>query len=134
MVRVDDWRGFGGLAGGIVEKQHDVAMQRFLIALQSQSIVAALIDDLPGDGALTVERVGGHDRPFQRQHFQKFRHGVDFFRLGVRGDLRQRLSLIRNPSDLFLLPARLEGAVQAAPVDRELPGPLSSRSDHAETV
>jgi len=37
---------------------------------QGEGIVAALIDDLPGDGALAIERVGGHDRPFQPEHRQ----------------------------------------------------------------
>ena len=45
-------------------------MKRSLISLQGQGVVAALIDDLLGDGALAIERVGGHDRPFQPQHFQ----------------------------------------------------------------
>jgi hypothetical protein len=37
-------------------------MQRTLVALQRQSVVATPIDDLLGDLALAVERVDGHDR------------------------------------------------------------------------
>jgi hypothetical protein len=37
-------------------------MQRALVALQRQDVVATLIDDLLGDLTLAVERVDGHDR------------------------------------------------------------------------
>ena len=39
-----------------------------LTAFQGQDIITALIHDLLGDAALAVERVGGHDGSFQRQH------------------------------------------------------------------
>jgi len=41
----------GRFAGGIVEKQDDVVMQRSLITLEGQGIFAALIHNLAGDGA-----------------------------------------------------------------------------------
>ena len=65
MIAVDSLRCRGPRASGIVQKQADVIMQRALIAFQRQSVVATLIDDLPSDRALTVERVHGHDRALQ---------------------------------------------------------------------
>ena len=62
MIGLDDRRGGDRFAGRIVEMQHNVVMKRSLISLQGQGVVAALIDDLLGDGALAIERVGGHDR------------------------------------------------------------------------
>ena len=52
-------------AGRVIEEHADVIMQRGLVALQRQGIVAALIDDLLSNRALAVERIGGYDRPFQ---------------------------------------------------------------------
>jgi len=70
MISLDDRRGGDRFAGGIVEIKHNVIMKRSLISLQGQGVVAALINDLLGDGALAIERVGGHDCPFQPQHLQ----------------------------------------------------------------
>src|ERR1700733_1183140 len=56
MISLDVRRGRGGLAGRVVGA-NDIIMQRALIALQGQDVVTALIDDLLGDLALTVERV-----------------------------------------------------------------------------
>jgi hypothetical protein len=52
MVGLDGRLGGDRFAGGIVEIQNDVLMKRSLISLQGQGVVAALIDDLLGDGAL----------------------------------------------------------------------------------
>jgi hypothetical protein len=49
----------------VVQEQDHIGVQRGLVALESQSIVAALIDDLAGDVALAVERIGGHDHALQ---------------------------------------------------------------------
>ena len=49
---------WGHLAGRIVEIQHNIVMKRRLISFQGEGVVAALIHDLPSDGALTAERVG----------------------------------------------------------------------------
>jgi hypothetical protein len=43
-----------------LEVSAHVVKQRALVAFQRQDVVAALIDDLPGDLALAVERVGSH--------------------------------------------------------------------------
>jgi hypothetical protein len=50
------------LARRVIEQQHDVGMQGWLVLLQGEGIVTALIDDLLGDGALTVECVGSLPR------------------------------------------------------------------------
>jgi len=36
-------------------------VQPRLIAFQREGVIAALVDDLLGDGALAIERVGGDD-------------------------------------------------------------------------
>lgn len=43
----------------IIEKPHDVVVQRGLVALQRQRVIAVLVNDLLGYGALAVERIGG---------------------------------------------------------------------------
>ena len=43
------------------EARTHVVMQRALISFQRQRVVALLLHDLLGDGALTVQRVGRHD-------------------------------------------------------------------------
>ena len=99
-----------------------VAMQRSLVALQRQGIVAALIDDLLGDGALAIERVGGHDRPFQRQHLQQLRHRGDLVRFRIGGDLRQHQPLLAAPGadhvQRRLAAGLIEGAAQNLAIDR----------------
>jgi len=62
VIALDNGLGGGDLAGGVVEIADDIVMQRTLVALQRQSVVATPIDDLLGDLALAVERVDGHDR------------------------------------------------------------------------
>ena len=97
VIGLDIRLGRDGLACGIVEISADIIVERALIALQSQRIVATLIDDLLSDRTLAVQRVGGHDRALQRQHLQQRRHGGDLVGLGVRGDLRQHHALLAAP-------------------------------------
>jgi hypothetical protein len=61
VIGVDVRLGRGGLAGRVAEIANDIIMQRALVALQGQGVPAALIDDLPGNLALTVERVDRHN-------------------------------------------------------------------------
>jgi hypothetical protein len=49
----------------VVEVGADVIMKSALVALRCQDIVAVLIDDLLGDRALAVERIGCDDRALQ---------------------------------------------------------------------
>lgn len=62
VIALDNGLGGGDLAGGVIEIADDIVMQRTLVALQRQGVIATLIDDLLGDLALAVERVDGHDR------------------------------------------------------------------------
>ena len=73
--------------GRVVEKQPDIVMQRALISLQSQHVIATLGDYLRGDGALAIERVGGHDRALEGDHLQQFWHRGDLVRLLLRRHL-----------------------------------------------
>jgi hypothetical protein len=101
----------------IVEECADVLMQRALVALQRQDVVAALIDDLPGNGTLAVERVGGHDRALQCEHLQKLRHGGDLIRLGVGGNLRQHKALLAAPRADHVQGRLATGAIEGAAQD-----------------
>jgi hypothetical protein len=89
--------GCDGLGGRVVEIGADIVMQRVLVALQSQRVIAALIDDLLGDRALAVQRIGRHDGAFQRQHLQQRRHGGDFIGLGIGRNLSQHQALFAAP-------------------------------------
>jgi hypothetical protein len=60
----------GGRDGRIVEELDNVVMRCTVVAFQRQGVVAAPIHDLLRDGAMAVERVGGHDGAFQGQHHQ----------------------------------------------------------------
>ena len=104
-------------------------MQCALVAFQRQRIVAALIDDLLSDRTLAVERIGGHDRAFQRQHLQQLRHRGDLVRLGIRSNLRQHQPLFAAPGadhvQCRLAAGAIERAAQHLAVDRDnaLTGP-----------
>ena len=90
-------------------------MQRALIAFQRQHVVAALIDDLPGNLALTVERISGHDGAFEGQHLQQLRHRGDLVRLGLGGDLRQDQPLLTAPGADHVQGGFAAGAIERAP-------------------
>ena len=109
-------------------------MKRSLISLQGQGIVSALIDDLLGDGALAIERVGGHDRPFQPQHLQQLWHGGYLVRLRVGGDLRQHKALLATPGgdhvQRRLAAGVIERAAQNLAVDRHNPFTLLGETSH----
>ena len=65
----------------------DIGVQRALVALEGENIVAALFHHLFGDVALAVHRVGGDDGALERQHLQKLGHGGDLVRLAVDGQV-----------------------------------------------
>ena len=88
-------------------------MQRTLVALQRQRVVAFLIYDLLRDGTLAVERVGGHDGALQRQQFQQLRHRSDLVGLGVGGYLRQHQALLAAPGT-----DPMQGRLAAGPIKR----------------
>lgn len=53
------------------EAQPDVSLQGPLIAFESQDVVAILIEDLLGDGALTPHGINGHKAAGNRQLLQQ---------------------------------------------------------------
>jgi hypothetical protein len=81
----------------IVEVGAQVLMQRSLVSLQSEDVVAALIHDLLGNCTLTVERIRCHNRTLQRQHHQQLRHRGDLVGFGIPSDLRQHEALLAAP-------------------------------------
>lgn len=58
MLGIDGRLGRDDFALRIIKEAAHVVMQRALVALERQDIVAALILDLRGNGALTIEGVG----------------------------------------------------------------------------
>ena len=52
----------GGLVARVFEQLADIGMQSTVVALERQDIVTTPFDNLPGDLALAIERIGCHDR------------------------------------------------------------------------
>jgi hypothetical protein len=102
--------------------------------------VAVLLDDLPGDLALAIERVDGHDTALKPEHLQQFRHRRDLIRLGVGGNLRQHQPLLAAPGrhhvQRRLAARRVERASQHLAIDRHdtLAGLGKPRHEALETV
>jgi hypothetical protein len=71
--------GVGAVGGDlrVVQEQGDIGVQRALVALEGEDVVAALRDDLFGGGPLAVEGIDGHDRALERQHLEQLGHGGD---------------------------------------------------------
>ncbi len=61
MARVDFLMTIKALDFRVIEKIDDIAIQRALVPLESQGVVTALFDDLPGDLALGVEGIDRDD-------------------------------------------------------------------------
>jgi len=97
VIGFDDGLHRDRLRGGIVEISADIVIKIALIALEGQGVIAALVDDLACDGALTVERIDRHDAALQRKHRQELGNGGDLVRLGVGGDLAQHQALPAAP-------------------------------------
>jgi hypothetical protein len=112
VIRIDGLISLSSRACRVVKKPVDIIMQRALIAFQRQGEVAALINDPPGDRALTVERIGRYDRTLQQEHLQQFRNGGDLVGLGVSGDLRQHQTLFAAPGTDHVQRRFTNGAVE----------------------
>jgi hypothetical protein len=56
----------GGLVPRIVKQLADIGVQRAVIGLEGQHVVTSFSTICRADLALTVERVGGHNRALQR--------------------------------------------------------------------
>ena len=70
---------------GIVEPQAHVVVQRRLVALQRQDVVATALQDGLRGGALAVHRVGGDDPALERQERQQLGQGPDLPMVGGLG-------------------------------------------------
>src|SRR4051812_34565269 len=114
MTAVDTRLGCADLAGRIIEKPHDIVMQRGLVGLQGQRVITALVRDLLGYATLAVERIRGDNRAFQRQHRRQFRHRGDLVRLGVGGDLSQDQALLTAPGTDPVQRRLLAGTIERA--------------------
>ncbi len=77
---------------GVVKKQTHIFMERALIALQRQRIIAARASNGFGGVALAMHCIKGHDTALQGQQFQQLGNGGDLVRFAVEGLTR------RNPS------------------------------------
>lgn len=66
MVGFDKRRSAARLQFRIIQEQDYIFVQRALICFQRQRIVALLLYDLLGDGALAVQRIGCHDGALER--------------------------------------------------------------------
>lgn len=81
-----------------VKEVLDLIMQGALIALESQDVIPALLDDLLGDFGLTAHRINGHDTARQLKEFQQLRDRLDFVRLLLGGFSPQYQSVAVGPS------------------------------------
>jgi hypothetical protein len=100
----------------------------------SASAKSPLFDDLSGNGALAVGRVGDHGGAFQRQHGQQLRHGGDLVRLDIGGDPRQHQTLLRAPGadhvQSRFAAGPVERAAQNLPIDGGHALALRGKSRH----
>ncbi len=72
-------------------------MQRTLIALEPEDVVAALIDDLRGDLGLTAHRIDSHDAACKLQQLQKLGNGRDLVGCLLGGFLPQHQPIADAP-------------------------------------
>lgn len=79
------------------EEADNVGMERLVITLKGENVIAALRDDPLSDIALTIECVGSDDPPAQRQHVQEFDDCRCFPGLGCRGNLGEHQTSVAAP-------------------------------------
>lgn len=83
-----------------------------------------LINDLPGDGALTIERVDGDDGAFQREHLEQLGHRGNLVGLLIGGDLREDQPLIASPGA-----HHMQRRFAAGPIERSVRNLAVDRDD-----
>jgi hypothetical protein len=97
--------------------------ERGLVVLESEGIIASLIEDLLGNGALASHGVDRHDRACQGKHGQKVWDRRDFVGFRVRGALTKHQALLAAPRADHVqgrFRARtIEGMTQGFAVDRD---------------
>ena len=85
VIAVDRLADVGDRGRGIVQPQAHVLEQRRLIAFQSQTVIAATVQNGLRGGVLAVHRVGGDDVPLEGEQRQQLGQGRDL--VAVAGDL-----------------------------------------------
>ncbi len=85
------------LIPGVISHATHVVVQRLLVTLEGEQIIAALVDHLLGDLALAAHRVRGDGSALQRQQFQGLRHGDDLVRFVANSKLTQNQPLLGCP-------------------------------------
>ena len=116
---------FGIRLQPLVDGLTDLLIQRRLVLLDGQHVVAAAFTKLRGDLLLTAHRVDGHDRPGEFQHLQQLGNGCDLVGFLIHDHLTERQLVLRSPSrdpvdgGLAVLP--IVGAPQGLAVDGDQP-------------
>src|SRR5262245_11368669 len=108
------------LLAGLVEAGGDVRVQRRLVLLDRQHVVAFLLADLGSDPLLAAHGVDGGDGPGQLQGLQQLGHGRDLVGVALDRLLAQRQAVLLGPD---------ADQVQAA-----AQGPLAGRAAHGLAV
>ncbi len=84
-------------AGPLVERVHDLLVQRRLVALQSEQVVRSPVSDRFRNASLAPHRVDAHHRPAQVQQLQQLGDRSDLVALDVGGKLPERQLVVLHP-------------------------------------
>ena len=105
----------------------DVFEEVFLVVLDREGIVPALVHDLLGDGLLAAHRVDSYQRAVEVQQLQQHGNGRDFVGFGVHRYLAQGQVLGRGPGTHQVQRPELcrTGATQGLAVDGYMLDPQS---------
>src|SRR5204863_509322 len=103
----------------------DVFEEVFLVVLNDEGVVPALIDDLLRDGLLAAHRVDGDQSAVEFQQLQKRGNGRDLVGFRIDGNLPQGQVLGRGPGTHQMERAQLRrpGAAQRLAVDGDVFNP-----------
>lgn len=109
----------------VEEQWADIRMERGLVVLQGQHVVAAAGAKRRGDMLLAAQRVNGHDGPGHVDELQEFGNGGDLVRRAVQGQLAQGEVVLGGPGtdqvQGALAAGPVAGAAQRLAVDRDAP-------------
>jgi len=98
-----------------VDISDDRRVQRFLVPLQCQDVVAFALDDLRRDRLLSTHRINRDDRPFDVHQPQKLRNRRDFVRFLRTRHLTQRQAKFAGPDAHRMQRAQPVVAIVAPP-------------------
>ena len=114
----------------LVQQALDLAVERRLVVLERQDVVAAAGHDLPGDLALAAHRVRRHRRACQVEQRQQVRDGRDLVGLVGHRALGEDHTVVAVVGDderadqvghAALVPGMFERAPDRLAVDRDQP-------------